>query len=90
MTSVSAVIPNRDGGSLLERCLAALADARGVDEVVVVDDGSTDGSRESAAARGAHVVDSPRCCLAAVVNAVVARTRNDLGPLLNIDGFVRT
>lgn len=41
---VSAVIVNFDGGDDLGRCLAAVDGADGVGEVVVVDNGSTDGS----------------------------------------------
>ena len=48
--SVSVVVPNHNSGSLLERCLQSLqkqvTDERF--EVIVVDDGSTDGSAQSA------------------------------------------
>jgi rhamnosyltransferase len=54
---ISVVIPVKDGGGELERCLAGIA-AQKVDEeveVVVVDSGSTDGSPEVARAAGAVV-----------------------------------
>jgi rhamnosyltransferase len=54
---ISVVIPVRDGGSDLVRCLDAVA-RQVVDdevEVVVVDSGSRDGSVEAARARGARV-----------------------------------
>lgn len=40
---ISVVIPSRDGGDLLAKCLPGLATA---DEVIVVDNGSTDGSTD--------------------------------------------
>ena len=54
---ISVVIPVKNGGEDLERCLAGIA-AQRVDEeveVVVVDSGSTDGSVEVARAAGAVV-----------------------------------
>ena len=54
---ISVVIPVKDGGDDLRRCLDAIESQRVDDEVelVVVDSGSTDGSRELAETRGAHV-----------------------------------
>ena len=83
--AVSAVIPNRDGAAVIERCLDALA---GVDEVIVVDDGSTDDSPAYAAARGARVLDSPGQGFAAAVNHGIRAARNELVLLLNTDAFV--
>jgi glycosyltransferase involved in cell wall biosynthesis len=64
VTSVSVVIPVKDGGPLLERALAAVvaqAAARPQDDVelVVVDSGSTDGSPAAARAAGARVIEIP-------------------------------
>lgn len=56
MSRVSAVIPVKDG----ERHLAELLDAlarEGVDEVLVIDSGSCDGSREIARSAGAELVE---------------------------------
>jgi glycosyltransferase involved in cell wall biosynthesis len=54
--SVCVVIPVRDGGALLGPCLdAVLREADGA-SVVVVDDGSTDGSAALARERGAQVL----------------------------------
>src|SRR5258707_15581027 len=50
---LSVAIITRNAASQLERCLASVAFA---DEVVVVDSGSTDGTVELAARRGARVI----------------------------------
>jgi dolichol-phosphate mannosyltransferase len=54
--SISVVIPARDEEERLAPCLAALVGAPGVLEVIVVDDGSTDGTAALAASLGATVV----------------------------------
>lgn len=54
---VSAAMIVRDEEERLERCLASLVGV--VDEVVCVDTGSTDRTREFAEALGARVVESP-------------------------------
>ncbi len=86
--SVAAIIPNKDGGRLLERCLDALARASGVDDVLVVDDGSSDGSPERAAARGVAVGRSDGSGFAAAVNQGVAATGAEYLLVLNSDAFV--
>ena len=56
---ISVIVPVKDGGEDLRRCLDALEHQR-LDEpveVLVVDSGSRDGSRELAKARGARVID---------------------------------
>jgi glycosyltransferase involved in cell wall biosynthesis len=58
--NVSVVIPVRDDAELLRRALAALAaQTRPVDELVIVDNGSTDDSAAVAAAHGARIVTEP-------------------------------
>jgi glycosyltransferase involved in cell wall biosynthesis len=47
MSSVSVVIPVKDGGPLLERVLAAVARQRPL-ELIVIDSGSRDGSAQLA------------------------------------------
>jgi N-acetylglucosaminyl-diphospho-decaprenol L-rhamnosyltransferase len=51
--AVAAVVVNYNAGSHLEACLSSIA-AAGVEAVVVVDNGSTDGSRSVAEASGAR------------------------------------
>lgn len=61
MDSVSVVIPVRNDARLLERCLQALA-AQTVppDEIIIVDNGSTDDSAAIARSFGARVVHEPQ------------------------------
>jgi rhamnosyltransferase len=56
---ISVVIPVKDGGSDLRRCLDAIGRQRTDEEVetLVVDSGSTDGSRELARSQGARVLE---------------------------------
>ncbi|WP_345751436.1 glycosyltransferase family 2 protein [Microbacterium rhizophilus] len=57
---ISVVIPVRDDALLLGACLAALAaQTRAPDEVIVVDNGSSDDSGALATAAGARVVTEP-------------------------------
>ena len=61
MTSISVVIPALNDAAMLEQCLAALAvQSRPADEIIVVDNGSTDATAAVARAAGATVVDEPR------------------------------
>jgi GT2 family glycosyltransferase len=56
----SVVVPVRDGGEAFARCLGGLARSRCRDfELIVVDDGSADGSARRAAAAGAAVLSTP-------------------------------
>lgn len=57
MSAVTVAIPVRDGGALLERVLAALSRQTVAHELLVCDSGSSDGSRELAAAAGARVLE---------------------------------
>lgn len=54
--SVSVVIPVKDGAALLRPCLDAVVREAGDNPVVVVDDGSTDGTAELAEEHGAQVL----------------------------------
>lgn len=54
---LSVIIPVRDGGDAFERCLEELrAHEQQIDELIVVDDGSCDGSDAAAKAAGARVL----------------------------------
>ena len=56
MTSLSVVIPVKDGGPLLERVLAAVR-AQGDLELIVIDSGSRDSSREISRRAGAELIE---------------------------------
>ena len=59
--SVCVVIVNYNGGTMIERCLDALAAQRQQDfEVIVVDNGSNDGSLEALRARPERFAKPPR------------------------------
>ena len=84
--TVSVVIPVLDDAEQLAACLASLAaQTRQPDEVVVVDNGSTDGSAEVALAAGATVLHEPRRGIGAAAGhgydaargAVIARVDSD-------------
>jgi GT2 family glycosyltransferase len=53
---ISAVIVNYEGGDLLAECVGSLLGQDGLAEVIVVDNGSTDGSAEHAASVFSQVV----------------------------------
>jgi glycosyltransferase involved in cell wall biosynthesis len=60
VTSISVVIPAYNGGRNLDVCLNAVEHlALSPNEVIVVDDGSSDGSIERAAARGVRILRTP-------------------------------
>src|SRR3954463_8200367 len=52
--ALSAVIITKNAAGQLGECLASVAFA---DEILIVDSGSTDGTRELASARGARVLE---------------------------------
>ena len=87
LADVTIVVPVYQRRVELQRLLASLDDLRGrVGEVVVVDDGSSDGSGEVAAAWGARVIKRPhRTGPAAARNAGLAEVRTPLVAFLDSD-----
>src|ERR1700712_1609580 len=60
MSSISVVIPARNDAEMLQTCLAALAaQTRQADEIIVVDNGSSNHTATVARAAGARVVTQP-------------------------------
>jgi GT2 family glycosyltransferase len=86
---VSALIPHRNSGELLGRCVEALEAGGGVDEIVVADEASTDGSVERVAGRaGVRVIPSERRGYAAALNAGIEAARGRFLLLMNSDAFI--
>jgi glycosyltransferase involved in cell wall biosynthesis len=92
VAKVSIIIPAKNEAAalpgVLER-LAAVFAARGADahEVVVVDDGSTDGTGEAAAKAGARVVRHPYSMgNGAAVKAGMRAARGDVFVMMDADG----
>ncbi|MGA3097255.1 MAG: glycosyltransferase, partial [Bryobacteraceae bacterium] len=77
--SISAIVPVWNGRHLLERLLATLeAQSEPAAEVVVVDNGSTDGAPDVARARGARVIPMGRNAgFAPAVNRGIRESRGD-------------
>jgi len=71
---VSAVLVVRNEASVIERCLDSLD---WVDEIVVVDTGSTDGTREICLRRGCRVLCEPWQGYGATKNLAVRAASND-------------
>jgi len=82
LTPVSVVLPTLNERAYLTDCLDSLEaqDHAAITEILVVDGGSTDGSRELVEARGgrARLVDNPRVTAAAAMNVGIAAAANDL------------
>jgi N-acetylglucosaminyl-diphospho-decaprenol L-rhamnosyltransferase len=86
---ISAVVPTFNSGELLDRCLAALAAADAVDDVTVLDGGSSDGTPERAARwPKVQVVRMSGTNVGQRLNAGVKQARHDFVLLLNDDAFV--
>jgi glycosyltransferase involved in cell wall biosynthesis len=89
---ISVVIPVFNGGEAFDRCLEALwaSDYRNW-ECIVVDDGSTDSSRQIAMGFGAVVVDCerPKSGPARARNLAVQKARGDILFFIDSDVLVR-
>jgi glycosyltransferase involved in cell wall biosynthesis len=84
---VSVIVPVRNGGPTLARALEALAnnDYHSF-ELIVVDDGSSDGSREVGEAAGATVLNNRRSRgPAGARNTGVDAARGDIVPFIDAD-----
>ncbi|MBO0900429.1 glycosyltransferase family 2 protein [Cellulomonas sp. zg-ZUI222] len=83
---VSVVVPVRDDATHLDACLTLLArQTRLPDEVVVVDNASTDASVEVALRHGARVVHEPRVGIPAAVATGYDAARGDVLMRLDAD-----
>jgi GT2 family glycosyltransferase len=87
MSGVTAVVPSYNRRDLLERLLPLLrAQTRPPEEILVVDNASTDGSAEAAAALGARVLRMERNTgFACAVNHGVRASRTEWLALVNND-----
>jgi GT2 family glycosyltransferase len=85
--SISAIVPVWNGRDLLAGLLASLdAQTLPVGELLVVDNGSTDGAPELARSHGARVILMGRNCgFAAAVNRGIGEARHPLVAILNSD-----
>jgi GT2 family glycosyltransferase len=85
--TLSAVVPVWNGRPLLARLLDTLdAQTRRADEVIAVDNGSTDGAAELATERGCRVIAMGRNAgFAAAVNRGIGEARSEWVAVLNSD-----
>jgi GT2 family glycosyltransferase len=85
--SITAIVPVWNGRELLGRLLASLeAQTEAAAELLVVDNGSTDGAPELARARGARVIPMGRNAgFAAAVNRGIRESRGEWIAVLNSD-----
>jgi glycosyltransferase involved in cell wall biosynthesis len=83
MSTISVVIPSLNDADMLSHCLDALAQqTRAPDEIIVVDNGSTDDTAAVALAAGARVVEEPvRGVLRATAAGFDAATGEIIGRL---------
>jgi GT2 family glycosyltransferase/glycosyltransferase involved in cell wall biosynthesis len=82
---ISVVIPSRNGRDLLERCLPRIT---GADEIIVVDNGSNDGSAEYFAGRAIIEHSEDPLSFSRAVNRGIRRARYSHVCLLNNDMVV--
>ncbi|MGN6325463.1 glycosyltransferase family 2 protein [Pseudolysinimonas sp.] len=87
--NVSVVIPARNDAPMLRRALGALAvQTRPADEIVIVDNGSTDDSADVARAAGARVVTEPIAGIPRASAAGYDAARGDLIMRIDADTVV--
>jgi len=84
--TVAAVVPALDEAPSITAVVAALRAHAAIDEVIVVDNGSTDATAALARAAGARVIDEPRRGYGRACHTGVAAARADVILLLDGDG----
>jgi glycosyltransferase involved in cell wall biosynthesis len=89
---VSVIVPVHNGARFLGEALRSIREQTyPTVEIIVVDDGSTDGSAEIARSAGARLIRQPRRGVAAARNAGIAAATGDLLAFLDQDDlWVRT
>lgn len=88
MASISVVIPVYNDAAMLRECLSALASqSRPADEIVVVNNGSTDDSAEVAREGGARVVTEPVRGILAATTAGFDAAMGDILARLDADSL---
>jgi len=87
MNGVTIIVPNWNGLEVLQNLLDSLrAQTHPIAEILVVDNGSTDGSAEAAGKWGARVVRLPKNVgFAAAVNRGIAESSTDCVAIVNND-----
>src|SRR5689334_8084573 len=80
------ILPCRDEAAALADVIARVPAGL---EILVVDNGSTDGTAEVARSLGARVIDEPRPGYGAAVHAGVEASRTDLIAVMDGDGSFR-
>jgi len=90
LPALTVVIPVLNGADLMRGCLEAIANDSygGPREVVVVDNGSTDGTALVASALGATVLESVAGSVSAIRNAGAARSSSPLIGFVDVDNRV--
>ncbi len=83
---VSAIVPAYNEAGRIEAVIYPLKQAVHVEEIIVVDDGSTDDTTNVARSLGVHVVELPRNVgKAAALDHGVSRAKNDVFLFLDAD-----